>query len=109
VPYKEEQYAKIVKIVKENRSQHVEVDYRMLSHLGLKRVVDWNKPNLGRVQADICRLLAMLEDNIMTFYRAERDLDRKSKKLMMNFKKLFAIEFMKIVQRKRAEDAAKST
>ena len=40
----------------------------------------------------------------MSVYRAERDLERKSKKLMMNFKMLFAIEFMKIIERKRLEE-----
>lgn len=62
---------------------------------------------LHKIQGEISRQMAILEDKILSVYKAERDLDRKSKKLMMNFKKLFAIEFMKIIQRKKLENEAK--
>jgi hypothetical protein len=47
--------------------------------------------------------MAILEEKILTVYRQERELDRQSKELMMNFKKLFVIEFMKMRERKVEE------
>jgi len=43
--------------------------------------------------------MAILEDKILTVYRSDYELDRQSKELMMNFKRLAAIEFMKIAER----------
>ena len=58
----------------------------------------------GKLNTDLSKLLALLEQRIMSVYILQRDLERKSKKLMVNFKMLFALEFMKIVQRKRQEE-----
>jgi hypothetical protein len=53
----------------------------------------------SKVQAEINKYMAILEDKILTVYRSDYELDQQSKELMMNFKRLAAIEFMKIAER----------